>query len=107
MPRFVQRDTTSRSSPEAPNAKRYDATSARQNLSLKGNGYLACSLANTSVSPGDDDDLPGQIRDVLLRCELRFRNEEVGTEGRRVDELSQDRESGGVLTHLDSSGVSD
>ena len=78
--------------------------STRQNVDPKGNGYLACSLANTSVSSGNDDDLSGQIWDVLLR-ELRFRNEEVGTEGRCVEELSEDLESGSVLTHLDHSGV--
>ena len=94
-----------RSSPEVPehmpNGDQLDGIRVR-----RGSGYLACSLADTGVSSSDDDDLSGQIRDVLLR-ELRLRNEEVVAEGPCVKEPSEDIESGRVLTHLDNSGVGD
>ena len=58
--------------------------SARKNPSPKGVWYFASSLPDADVSPSDNDDLSGQIWDILLR-ELRFRNE-VGTEGQSVEE---------------------
>jgi len=79
---------------------------ARQDLDPEGNGYLAYSLANTSVSPSDNGDLSGKIWDTPLR-ELRFRKEEIGIEGRCVDESSGDLRRGGVLTHLNNSGVNE
>jgi len=66
----------------------------------KGGGkYLACRLTNPDVPTGDYDDLSGQIWDVLC-SELRFWNEEVGAEGRSVDESPKDIESRCVLSHL-------
>ena len=79
-------------------------TKSGQKLNPGGDRHLGCSLANTGVSSGDDYDLSGQIWDVLL-CELRFRNEEVGTKGPGVGESSVHLESRSVLAHLGSSDV--
>jgi len=104
VPHFSQRDTPSRSSPGVP-GKRYEVISSAESKSKGGRFNLACRLANSCVSSGDDDNLPGQIWDVLHR-ELWFRSE-IGSEGRSVDESGADIESGGVSTHLGSSSGSE
>ena len=54
-------------------------------------GYLGGLLANTSVAPGNDNDLPGQVRNVVDRKlglwgEITFDN--------RIEHLSEDAEGG-------------
>ena len=67
MPRSSQQDTPSRSSPGAP-GEHYEIdqlSSAR--IQGRHMGYFARRLADPGVSTGDDDDLSGQIWDVILR----------------------------------------
>lgn len=67
--------------------------SAGRDASPESDGYLACGLADARIAAGDDGDLSAQVRDILRR-ELWAGHEEVGPEGRSVEKLPEDLESG-------------
>ena len=56
--------------------------------------YLGCLFADTSVAAGDDDDFPGQIRNVVSG-ELGLRSE-VTLDNSRAECLEEDADGGGI-----------